>query len=205
MSFPHCSWSEKSACDAGDTGDSGSITGSGRSLEKEMATRSCLTNPTDTRAWWLQSRGSQSVGYSWETRRRLGWGCYFLCICQLCLIEFPPTKGFLATYLTGRILFICQICYIFQIFYEYILKKLSYLWILKGSDLKERWMHIINSLKWHTVDLLPFIFFINFYWNIVALQYVLFSPVERSESDFHIHIPPPLWIFFRLRSPQHIK
>ena len=45
------------------------------------------------------------------------------------------------------------------------------MWILKGLDLEERWMHMINSLKWYIVDLLPFFFFINFYWSIVALQY----------------------------------
>ena len=29
-----------------------------------MATRSCLKNPTDRGAWWLQSKGSQRIGYS---------------------------------------------------------------------------------------------------------------------------------------------
>ena len=50
---------------AGDTGDSGDLSlilGLGRFLEKEMATHSCLGNPMDRRAWWLQSMGLHRVG-----------------------------------------------------------------------------------------------------------------------------------------------
>ena len=39
ISFPGCSYSKESACNAGDPG---SIPGSGRSLEKEMATHSSV-------------------------------------------------------------------------------------------------------------------------------------------------------------------
>ena len=39
--------------DAEDIRDVGSIPGSGRSLEEEVATQySCLENPTDKGAWW---------------------------------------------------------------------------------------------------------------------------------------------------------
>jgi len=35
------------------------------SLEKEMTTQySCLKNPMDKGAWWLQPKGSQRVGHS---------------------------------------------------------------------------------------------------------------------------------------------
>ena len=37
---------------AASAGDVGSIPGSGRSLEKEMITRSCLETPMDWGAWW---------------------------------------------------------------------------------------------------------------------------------------------------------
>ena len=57
---------KKSICSAG---DSGSIPGSGRSPEEEMATHSqysCRENPTDRGGWWATVRG---VGKSWTWLR----------------------------------------------------------------------------------------------------------------------------------------
>ena len=57
---------KKSICSAG---DSGSIPGSGRSPEEEMATHSqysCRENPTDRGGWWSTVRG---VGKSWTWLR----------------------------------------------------------------------------------------------------------------------------------------
>ena len=67
LGFPAGSVVKASACNAG---DQGSIPGSGRSLEKEMATHPSIL------AWrisWteepnrLQSTGSQRVGHDWAT------------------------------------------------------------------------------------------------------------------------------------------
>ena len=66
MGFPGSSVGKESTCKAGDTGDMGSIPGSGRSLEEGTATHS------STLAWrvpWteepggLQSMGLQRVGH----------------------------------------------------------------------------------------------------------------------------------------------
>ena len=49
---------QEAACHAGDPG---SVPGSGRSLEKEMATDySCLENSMDRGAWWAPVQGLQS-------------------------------------------------------------------------------------------------------------------------------------------------
>ena len=56
-----------SACNAEDLG---SIPGSGRSPGEGKGNPlqySCLENPIDGGAWWLQSMGSQRVGHDWAT------------------------------------------------------------------------------------------------------------------------------------------
>ena len=64
---------KESACNAGNSGDVGSIPGSGRSLKKEMATHSSLLV---WRILWteecrgLQSMGSQRVGHNWPCTHR---------------------------------------------------------------------------------------------------------------------------------------
>ena len=56
---------------AGDTGDSGSILGLGRSLEEGNGNRlqySCLESSLDRETWWAtQSMGSQRVGHDLAT------------------------------------------------------------------------------------------------------------------------------------------
>ena len=57
---------KKSACNAGAAGDSGSIPGSGRSLEESMATHSIILTwrfPWTEKPGGLQSIGSQRVGH----------------------------------------------------------------------------------------------------------------------------------------------
>ena len=59
--FPSSSDGKESACNAGDPG---SIPGSGRAPGEGNGyplQYSCLENPMDRGAWWLQSMGSQSV------------------------------------------------------------------------------------------------------------------------------------------------
>ena len=59
--------SKASACNAGDPG---SIPGSGRSLEREMATHSCILAwriPWTEKPGRLQSTGLQRVGHDWAT------------------------------------------------------------------------------------------------------------------------------------------
>ena len=51
---------EESSCNAGDTGDMGSIPGSGRSLGGRHGNPlqySCLENPMDRGAWWAAAHG----------------------------------------------------------------------------------------------------------------------------------------------------
>ena len=53
--FPDGSAGKESACNAGDTGDVGSIPGSGRSPgggNGNLLQDSCLKNPMDRGAWW---------------------------------------------------------------------------------------------------------------------------------------------------------
>ena len=58
--FPSGSRSEESAYSAGDTRDTGTIPGSGRSPGEENGNSlqySCLRNPMDRRAWWATVNG----------------------------------------------------------------------------------------------------------------------------------------------------
>ena len=67
MGFPGGSGGKASACSAGDTG---SIPGLGRSLEKEVATHSsnlAWKIPWTEEPGGLQSMGSQRVGHDWVT------------------------------------------------------------------------------------------------------------------------------------------
>ena len=55
MGFPHGSADKESTCKAEDTGNMGSIPGSGRSSgegDGNPLQYSCLKNPMDTGAWW---------------------------------------------------------------------------------------------------------------------------------------------------------
>ena len=63
MDFPNSSAGKESACNAGDTGDAGSLPGLGRSPgggNGNPLQYSCLKNPKD-RGGELQSMGSQRV------------------------------------------------------------------------------------------------------------------------------------------------
>ena len=54
-------------------GDTGSIPGSGRSLEEEMATRSSILAwemPSTEEPGGLQSKGSQSIGHNLVTKQQ---------------------------------------------------------------------------------------------------------------------------------------
>ena len=68
MSFPGSSDSKESACNAG---AQGSVHGLGRSPGKGNGNPlqySCLENPMDRGAWWLQSTvGCQRVRHNWAT------------------------------------------------------------------------------------------------------------------------------------------
>ena len=67
LGFPGGSDSKESACN---TGDLGSIPGSGRSPGEGNGyplQYSCLENPMDRGAWQVQSVGSQRVRHSWAT------------------------------------------------------------------------------------------------------------------------------------------
>ena len=58
--FPNGSVGEESACSARDTGDAGSIPGSGRAPGEEKGNPlqySCLENPTDRGSWWAAVHG----------------------------------------------------------------------------------------------------------------------------------------------------
>ena len=60
MGFPDGLVSKESACNAGDTGDSGLIPALGRSPGEENGSPlqySCLENPTDRGAWWALIHG----------------------------------------------------------------------------------------------------------------------------------------------------
>ena len=59
MGFPSGSDGKESACNAGDTGDAGSISGKGNGNPLQY---SCLENSTDRGAWWATVCG---VAKSW--------------------------------------------------------------------------------------------------------------------------------------------
>ena len=73
MGFPDGSAGKESACSAGDTGDVGSIPGSGRSPEEgngNLLQYSCLENPMDRGAWWATV---QRVAKSWKKLSMQPW------------------------------------------------------------------------------------------------------------------------------------
>ena len=76
VGFPDGSVSKESACNAGDTGDLGSVPGLGRCPGERNGNPlqySCLENPIRG-AGGLQSMGSQSIGLDWETKHAcMGW------------------------------------------------------------------------------------------------------------------------------------
>ena len=60
VGFPNGSVGKESTCNAGDTGDAGSIPGLGRSFEEGNGNPlqySCLGNPIDRGAWWAIVHG----------------------------------------------------------------------------------------------------------------------------------------------------
>ena len=68
--FPSGSVDKKSAWSAGETGDVGSIPGSGRVPREGNGyplPSSYLENPVDRGAWWAMVHGSQRVGHYWAT------------------------------------------------------------------------------------------------------------------------------------------
>ena len=69
--FPDDSVGEESACNAGDTGDVGSVPGSGRSPEGgdgNLLQYSCLENPMDRGAWQATVHG---VAKSWTRQKQM--------------------------------------------------------------------------------------------------------------------------------------
>ena len=76
--FSYWKWAGKeSACNTGDTGDVGSIPGSGRVPREGNGyplQSSCLENPVNRGAWWAMVHGSQSVGHYWDFHFHLDWG-----------------------------------------------------------------------------------------------------------------------------------
>jgi len=60
MGFPDGSMGKESTCNAGDTGDAGSIPGSGRfpgGRKGNPLQYSCLKSPMDRGAWWATVHG----------------------------------------------------------------------------------------------------------------------------------------------------
>ena len=60
MGFPIGSDGKEPVCNSGDTGDGGSVLGSGRSPEERNGHPlqcSCLENSMDRRAWWTTIHG----------------------------------------------------------------------------------------------------------------------------------------------------
>ena len=73
MGFPDGSAGKESACNAGDTGDVGSIPGSGRSPEEgngNLLQYSCLENPMDRGAWRATV---YRVAKSWKKLSTQAW------------------------------------------------------------------------------------------------------------------------------------
>ena len=74
--FPDGSAGKESACNAGDTRDTGLILGSGRSPKEGNGNAlqySCLENPTDREAWQSTIQRSQRVGHNWATKRTIDY------------------------------------------------------------------------------------------------------------------------------------
>ena len=70
----------QSACNAGDTGDAGSLSGLGRSPREVATTQySCLENSLDRGAWWATVPWSQRVGHDWMTKHAHIWHMYDCC------------------------------------------------------------------------------------------------------------------------------
>ena len=73
LGFPDGSVGKESACNSGDTGDEGSIPGSGRSLgvgNSNPLQFSCLENPMDGGAWWATVHGVPVVGHDSVSEHR---------------------------------------------------------------------------------------------------------------------------------------
>ena len=104
--FPSGSAGKESTCNAGDTGDVGSIPGLGRSPGGGSGNHlqySCLENSMDRGAWWAMVRGSQRVRQDWVTNAKTCFMAvwYFLCcrsVTQSCPTLCDPmncsTPGF---------------------------------------------------------------------------------------------------------------
>ena len=70
LGFPGGSVVKNLPANAGDSSDSGSVPGLGRSLRGGNGNPlqySCLGDPMDRGAWWATVQGSQRVGYHWGT------------------------------------------------------------------------------------------------------------------------------------------
>ena len=71
MALPDGSAGKESACNAGDTRDTGLILGSRRPPAEGNGNAlqcSCLENPTDREAWQPTIQRSQRVGHNWATK-----------------------------------------------------------------------------------------------------------------------------------------
>ena len=71
MGFPCRSVGKESACNAGDTGVTGSVSESGRSPGEGNGNSlqySCRENPMDTGAWRVTVYGVARVGHDWATK-----------------------------------------------------------------------------------------------------------------------------------------
>ena len=70
MGFPDGSLGKESTCNAGDTGDAGSVSGQDDPLEEEMAIHSSILAwiiPWTEEPGVWQSMGSQRVRHNWAT------------------------------------------------------------------------------------------------------------------------------------------
>ena len=79
VSFPGSSDGKESTCNAGDTGDAGSVPWLGKSLEKKMVTHSSILawkTPWTEEPGGLQSKGSQRCRHDLLRRLSEMWGLY---------------------------------------------------------------------------------------------------------------------------------
>ena len=96
MGFPSGSVGKESSCSTGDTGDTGSVPGSGRSLGEgngNLFQYSCLENPTDRGAWraTVQRVAKNQTQLSTKAWRSWFTVCSFLLysrVIQLCIYIF---------------------------------------------------------------------------------------------------------------------